>query len=48
MMASRFSIPIPKGTVAPIDKYATEYKGVVVGDQDRPEDRRDVASAGKS
>jgi nitrous-oxide reductase len=29
MMASRFSIPIPKGTVAPIDKYATEYKGVV-------------------
>jgi len=30
MMASRFSIPIPKGKVAPIDKYATEYKGVVV------------------
>ena len=29
MMASRFSIPIPKGTVASIDKYATEYKGVV-------------------
>jgi nitrous-oxide reductase len=29
MMASRFSIPIPKGTVAPIDKYATDYKGVV-------------------
>jgi nitrous-oxide reductase len=29
MMASRFSIPIPKGSVAPIDKYATEYKGVV-------------------
>ena len=29
MMASRFSIPIPKGTVAGIDKYATEYKGVV-------------------
>jgi nitrous-oxide reductase len=29
MMASRFSIPIPKGTVAPIEKYATEYKGVV-------------------
>src|SRR5512143_1809042 len=29
MMASRFSIPIPKGTVSPIDKYATEYKGVV-------------------
>src|SRR5215831_6655006 len=31
MMASRFSIPFPKGTVAPIDKYATEYKGVVAG-----------------
>jgi len=31
MMATRFSIPIPKGTYAPIDKYATEYKGVAVG-----------------
>ena len=29
MMASRFSIPIPKGTVAPIEKYATDYKGIV-------------------
>src|SRR5687767_10308569 len=29
MMASRFSIPIPKGTVVGIDKYATDYKGVV-------------------
>lgn len=29
MMASRFSIPIPKGKVAPIESYATEYKGVV-------------------
>src|SRR5262249_28292635 len=29
MMGTRFSIPIPKGTAAPIDKYATEYKGVV-------------------
>jgi len=29
MMASRFSIPIPKGVVSPIEKYATEYKGVV-------------------
>jgi nitrous-oxide reductase len=29
MMASRFSIPIPKGSYAPIDKYATDYKGVV-------------------
>ncbi len=29
VMASRFSIPIPKGTAAPIDNYATDYKGVV-------------------
>jgi nitrous-oxide reductase len=28
-MASRFSIPIPKGTTAPIEKYATDYKGVI-------------------
>ena len=30
-MATRFSIPIPKGSVAPIDKYATDYKGVIAG-----------------
>src|SRR5512138_2469854 len=29
MMASRFSIPIPKGTVASVDRYASEYKGIV-------------------
>jgi nitrous-oxide reductase len=29
VMASRFSIPIPKGTAVPIEKYATDYKGVV-------------------
>src|SRR5512147_2910608 len=29
MMASRFSIPIPKGTVAAIEDYATKFKGVV-------------------
>ncbi|HMA17017.1 MAG TPA: nitrous-oxide reductase, partial [Thermoanaerobaculia bacterium] len=29
VMASRFAIPIPKGTTAPIDKYATDYKGVI-------------------
>jgi nitrous-oxide reductase len=29
MMASRFSIPIPKGTPKPITSYATDYKGVV-------------------
>jgi nitrous-oxide reductase len=28
-MATRFSIPIPKGTVASVDKYATDYKGVI-------------------
>jgi nitrous-oxide reductase len=31
VVGSRFSIPIPKGTVAGVDKYATEYKGVVTG-----------------
>jgi nitrous-oxide reductase len=31
VVGSRFSIPIPKGTVAGVDKYATEYKGVVSG-----------------
>ncbi len=29
--ASRFSIPLPKGTYAPISQYATVYKGVVSG-----------------
>jgi nitrous-oxide reductase len=29
ILASRFSIPIPKGTTAPIESYATDYKGVV-------------------
>jgi nitrous-oxide reductase len=28
-MATRFSIPIPKGSVAPVEKYATDYKGVI-------------------
>jgi nitrous-oxide reductase len=31
MMGTRFSIPIPKGTPVPIEKYATEYKGVIAG-----------------
>jgi nitrous-oxide reductase len=31
LMSSRFSIPIPKGTYAPIEKYATEYKGIAAG-----------------
>ncbi|MEO8348543.1 MAG: Sec-dependent nitrous-oxide reductase [Acidobacteriota bacterium] len=29
VMASRFSIPIPKGTTAPLENYATSYKGVI-------------------
>ncbi|HLA79474.1 MAG TPA: Sec-dependent nitrous-oxide reductase [Vicinamibacteria bacterium] len=29
VMASRFSIPIPKGTAVEVAKYATDYKGVV-------------------
>src|SRR5215470_17367463 len=29
--ATRFSIPLPKGTYAPIEQYATQYKGVVSG-----------------
>jgi nitrous-oxide reductase len=31
MMASRFSVPIPKGTYAGIDDYAKKYKGVAAG-----------------
>jgi nitrous-oxide reductase len=31
VMASRFSIPIPKGTAVEIAKYATDYKGVITG-----------------
>ncbi|MFN8626813.1 MAG: Sec-dependent nitrous-oxide reductase [Candidatus Binatia bacterium] len=31
VMASRFSIPIPKGTAVEVGKYATDYKGVVTG-----------------
>ncbi|HET8541421.1 MAG TPA: Sec-dependent nitrous-oxide reductase [Anaeromyxobacter sp.] len=31
IMSSRFPIPIPKGTAASIDKFASEYKGVAAG-----------------
>lgn len=31
MSASRFSVPIPKGTYQPIENYATQYKGIVAG-----------------
>ncbi|MEW6208954.1 MAG: Sec-dependent nitrous-oxide reductase [Acidobacteriota bacterium] len=31
LAASRFSVPLPKGTYAPITEYANNYKGVVAG-----------------
>ncbi len=31
LVASRFSIPVPHGTYAPLSQYATQYKGVVSG-----------------
>lgn len=31
LAATRFSIPLPKGTYAPIEQYATTYHGVVSG-----------------
>lgn len=31
LAASRFSIPLPKGTYAGLEDYATKYKGVLVG-----------------
>ncbi len=31
LAATRFSVPLPKGTYAPIEQYATVYKGVVSG-----------------
>jgi nitrous-oxide reductase len=37
MMGTRFSIPIPKGTYAPIEKYATEYKGVLAAIKIEPQ-----------
>jgi nitrous-oxide reductase len=31
LVSSRFSIPIPRGTYAPLSKYATDYHGVLSG-----------------
>jgi nitrous-oxide reductase len=31
LAASRFSVPLPKGSVAPIEEYATKYNGIVSG-----------------
>jgi nitrous-oxide reductase len=38
MMASRFSIPIPKGTAKPIESYASEWKGVIAAMKVDPKD----------
>jgi nitrous-oxide reductase len=38
MLSSRFSIPLPKGTYAPIDRYGTEYKGMVAAVKIDPTD----------
>lgn len=37
MMASRFSVPFPKGKYAPVEHYATDYKGVIAGIKIHPE-----------
>jgi nitrous-oxide reductase len=37
MMSSRFSIPIPKGTFAPVDGYAKQYKGLIAGIKIHPQ-----------
>ena len=37
LSASRFSVPIPKGTYEKIEDYATKYKGVVAGVQVDPQ-----------
>src|SRR5215203_1121997 len=31
LVASRFSIPLPRGTYVPLSKYATDYHGVLTG-----------------
>ena len=31
LVASRFSIPIPRGTYVPLSRYATDYKGIFSG-----------------
>jgi len=40
VMASRFSIPIPKGTAIEVAKYATDYKGVLTGSRSIPSPAR--------
>ena len=48
MMASRFSIPIPKGTVAADRQVRDRLQGRGRRHQDRSEVRRDVPRAGRS
>jgi len=31
VMGTRFSIPLPKGTALPVEKYASDYKGILAG-----------------
>lgn len=37
LAASRFSVPLPKGTVAPVEDYATKYNGLVAGIKVEPQ-----------
>jgi nitrous-oxide reductase len=37
LAASRFSVPLPKGTVAPVEDYATKYNGLVAGIKVNPQ-----------
>lgn len=38
LVASRFSVPLPKGQYVPLDEYATKYKGAVTGIRIDPKD----------
>ncbi len=38
LVATRFSVPIPKGTYVPLKDYPTKYKGIVAGMKIDPED----------
>ena len=38
LVASRFSVPLPKGRYVPLDEYATKYKGAVTGIRIDPDD----------
>ena len=38
LVATRFSVPLPKGRYAPIESYETEYNGMVSGLRVDPND----------